>query len=570
MGNFLRLLSPRALATANRLRRASRGERWTVAFFSLIGVGFWVGLFALFGWLIGTFYEVEILGPLVAPWVLEMAVLSLFGLLCFSNIITALSTFYLAEDLELVLSLPVSRDTFHFARLADTIIQSSWLLVFFGAPLAVAFWRAYDAGPVFGLALLLVMPGMVLIPAAFGLGVASTLVRVFPARRLREAFALAGVLLLVVAFVALRVMRPERLMDPDSFESVAAYAAQLRVEIPLLFPPRWIADVLLAALRGRALPWSEVGLLLTGAFGATGVVRWLTMAVYDEGRARSQEARAARLARSPVLDALLALWTRPLSPAARAIVEKDVKTFVRDPAQWSQVFLVGGIVVISIATAAAFPRDNPIFSSGRAMWWANVLAFLAQASVGFILATLSTRFQFTAVSNERRGFWIVRTGPITARAFLWAKVWPTLLPMVVIGQVLAVSMTAILGASPVVIGVSSVGALALSFAISGLAVGMGARYPDFKADNAARVAASPAALLFMVLASVLVLAVSALELASVGLWLRAQWQERPVSAAEWAGILGAVGGVVALCGLVTVRSIHGGAAALWDRELPNS
>ena len=49
---------------------------------------------------------------------------------------------------------------------------------------------------------------------------ASVLVMVFPARRVREALVLLGVVVLVGVFVLIRLVRPERLVDAQSFESV--------------------------------------------------------------------------------------------------------------------------------------------------------------------------------------------------------------------------------------------------------------------------------------------------------------------------------------------------------------
>src|SRR6185503_16278670 len=102
-------------------------------------------------------------------------------------------------------------------------------------------------------------------------GVASVLVTVFPARRLREVLAIVGVMMLAGLFLLVRILRPERLVDPQSFESLAAYVAELQAPIPRLAPPRWASDVLLASLQDRPLPWIAFALLLTGAVATTGV-----------------------------------------------------------------------------------------------------------------------------------------------------------------------------------------------------------------------------------------------------------------------------------------------------------
>ena len=562
------LLAPRAMGQRNRWLRASRGERATLVMFGIFGLLFWAFLFGLFGVLVSEAYAVEVFGPILTRRLLEMLLIGLFTLLCFSNVVAAVSTFYLSEDLELVLSLPMRRDTFFFARFVDTLLQSSWMVLFFGLPVFTAYGYAYGAGPAYLLAVAACAPGFVLVPAGVGVTVATLLVRSIPARRVREGMVFVGILALIGVVVLLRMLRPERLMDASNFESLAAYAAELQAPVPLLFPPRWAVDVLEATLRGRPMPWVELALLTTGGIAAMAVARWTTTVFYDEGRSRAQSARSARLAKAGWLDTVLGLWTRPLPPVARAIVVKDVKTFVRDPSQWSQVFLVGAIVVIALVSAAAMPTDFMRGPYGAYM--REGLAFGAMALVGFIMASVATRFQFTSTSLEGRAFWVVRTGPITAEQLLWAKVWPSLVPMVLVGEVMGISITYILGAGRFLIAISAFTSFFLALGISGLAVGVGAVYPDFKADNAARVAASPAAMVFMVSALVLVFVVAAIELLPVGLWMFVRFQERSPDALEWLGIIGPLVAVAGLCVAAMVVPLRWGARQLWARELPNS
>jgi ABC-2 type transport system permease protein len=233
-----RLLQPRLRGLRNQWVRGSQGQRLTWLFFGALGLLFWVLVFVLMGWLVQSFTEVEVFGPILARKLLELTLLGLFGLLCFSNVVTALSTFYLSDDLELLLSLPVSRESFHAARAVETLAQSSWMVLVFGLPVLAAYGTAYDA-PLSWYALLgVVLPAFVLLPNAIGIATATLLVNVFPARRLREAMVFGGIVALVVGFVGLRLARPERLLDAESFDSLAAYVAELQAPVPLLVPPR--------------------------------------------------------------------------------------------------------------------------------------------------------------------------------------------------------------------------------------------------------------------------------------------------------------------------------------------
>lgn len=558
------LLWPRLTGASNRWKRASAGERSTIAFFAFSGLVFWLGMFGGVGWLVHMFHEVEVFGPILTRKLLELLMLSLFGLLLFSNVVTALSTFYLAEDLELVLSLPVDRPVLHAARLLDTVAQSSWMVAIFGLPVFVVYGVVYGAGLTYYAVMLVVVAAFIAIPASVGVSVASVLVSTFPARRIRELLAIVGVLAVVALFVALRLARPERFMDAQNFENLAAYVAELQTPVPLLTPPRWATDILLSLLQDRPFPWLELGLLLTGAGATTAVGRWITAALYDRGRARAQEARAARLARAGWLDRLIAAWTAPLSIEGRAIVEKDAKTFVRDPAQWSQVFLLAAIAVITLVSVGALPTDLL-----RGPWggvWRNVLSYLLLGLIGFIMAAVAARFQLPAVSVEGRAFWVVRTAPIDPERFLWSKVWPGLVPMLVMGELLAIASTSILEAGPFLMGIAAWTAFILAFGISGVAVGLGALYPDFRLDNAARAAAGPTGLLFMVASLFLVALVIAVEGFPVYVFLSSVVDARSFGVLQWLEIglpLLAAGGI---CVAATVLPLRRGARALWERE----
>lgn len=69
---------------------------------------------------------------------------------------------------------------------------------------------------------------------------------------------------------------------------------------------------------------------------------------------------------------------------------KDVKIFFRDLGQWSQFFLVGSIVVISLVSVAALLVDvvwGPWMGT-----FCNVLAFLVLGMVGFVMVAVVARF----------------------------------------------------------------------------------------------------------------------------------------------------------------------------------
>ena len=250
-----RLIQVRLWGARNRWRKASSGHRMAYAFFAVLTALFWVGLSFGMVKLIGAF-TVEVFGPMLTRKLLEILVMALFFMLIFSNVITALSTFYLSADLELLHGLPISRSTFHYARLAEAVIQSSWMMAMFGLPVFLAYGQVYEA-PIWWYPLLVAcVIAFILIPGAVGVIVASVLVNVFPARRAREIMALFGLLGLIGLFLFLRLLRPEQLVNAEGFESLAAYVATVQAPMGEPLPSGWQGSSWGPSRESRSTPWA--------------------------------------------------------------------------------------------------------------------------------------------------------------------------------------------------------------------------------------------------------------------------------------------------------------------------
>ena len=82
---------PHAIAPAASIGADERC--WRV--FGALGVGFWVAIFIFFYRVLRYFLSVPDFGPVLTYKLLSMVLLTFFSILLFSNIITALSTFFL-------------------------------------------------------------------------------------------------------------------------------------------------------------------------------------------------------------------------------------------------------------------------------------------------------------------------------------------------------------------------------------------------------------------------------------------------------------------------------------------
>ena len=555
------LLSPRWRGLRNRWQRGSDSERWTWTFFALMTLGFWVAVLALCIYFLAMFNSVELFGPLLLRKALSMLLLSFSGLLLFSNIITALSSYFLAEDMQLLQVLPVSRRRIFYVRFFDTVVNSSWMILIFGLPVLLAYGVVHDGGPLY---YFLALPGLFLYllpPASLGVVVACLLVRGFSAQRLREVMALVSGLFLIAVLLMLRTLQPERLVDPDSFGTLAEFIAVVQTPDVSWLPSTWLSQLCMWSLGN---PTDSVGLyaglLCIAAPASVVLARWLVAPVYFEAWSNAQEAPRKAVSRSQRLTGLIDGLTAPVSPVYRALLRKDLRLFFREPGQWTQGLLLVGLVAIYLYSVKALPLDVLPMDT---QLLENVIAFLNVGVAGAVLASISVRFQFTSVSREGRAFWVLHSSPIGARRYLLSKFFMGLWPSLLLGEILVLSTNAMLGVDPLYAWVAAGTIALLAVGLSGMAVGMGALYPNFNADSAAQMAAGPGAILFMVLALLLVGAVVGIEAFPVGLFLARQYQGIDPSAYLVGGLVVASLLVVALCGTAAWLPMRKGGIKLW-------
>src|SRR5205807_9578870 len=125
---------------------------------------------------------------------------------------------------------------------------------------------------------------------------------------------------------------------------------------------------------------------------------------YFAGFSKAQEARKARFARFRIIDRLVGVL--PLSPMRAHLLIKDLKVFLRDVSQWSQLLLLLALVLVYLYNFRVLDLQRIPYLSGVVK---NVYAFVNLAMAGLVMATLCARFVFPAVSSEGGAFWIIRT-----------------------------------------------------------------------------------------------------------------------------------------------------------------
>jgi len=552
---FPYLLLPHVWASRNRARRRERGDLSRGVLFGGVALLVCGALYQGSFWLTGQLDAYAELGDYLLRIGLSWLFLTFLSFLAFSGVVTALSSFFLSDDLRLLLVAPVATRRLFHARFARTLVQSSWMVVIFVVPVLVGVGRARCAGVgYYATALLTVVPFAV-IPVAIGTAVTLLLVNTFPARRARDLLLLMGLLFAASLVVVLRMIRPEQLMRVESLPDVTDFFATLQSPVTPLLPSFWAGETLFASLRGgRDL--LHAGALWTTALAAVVLLRAAGERWYFAGFSRSQEAPKARFTQFRAIDAIVA-WL-PLSTVRRQLLVKDTKIFMRDVSQWSQLLLLVALMLLYLYNFRVLDLQRIPYMSEFVK---NIYGFVNLGMAGFVMATVTVRFVFPAVSAEGAAFWIIRTSPVPLRDFLWSKFWTGLLPVVLLTEVLTIAANELLGVDPFMKIAAALAIFCMSFALVGLAAGLGARYPRFGADPS-QVAGSYGGVAFMVQAVLFVMVMIVLVGWPSSIYLVRHVRGLPLTSLQQLLAAGCAAAAVALSLLVWLTSMRSGVAAL--------
>jgi ABC-2 type transport system permease protein len=520
------LLRPKWLTARARAMANERGRTARFGLLAFIGMLFWAFIYTLLYKLLVYFRGVPDLGPFLAGKLLGMILIGFFSILLLSNIITALSSFFLARDLDLLVGAPVDWLKLYAAKLLETGVNSSWMVVLLAVPMFAAFGSAYHGGWLFPLLVIGVFVPFLVVPAVIGSALTLILVNVFPARRTRDILSVIAVLAAGGVVLLFRIVRPERLARPEGFRSLVEFVTVLRTPTSPFLPSEWVQRAILSWLQERPdlLP---VYLLWTTAAAAFVLGALLHRRLYPIGFSKAQES-GGRLARGGAMGKLGRTLFSPLGILRRELVLKELRLFFRDTTQWSQLILLTVLVVVYVFNI----KYLPLKGEGVTFFLVNVIPFLNLVLAGFVLASVAARFIFPSVSLEGRTLWLLKSSPMPVRQLLWAKFWVGTTPLLALALGIVFVTDWLLQVSDFMFAVSVMTIAMMTIALCGMALGFGTLFPQFETENAAQIPTSFGGLMFMIASVGLIAGVVVLEARPVYGYLSAKLYGTPTSMSD--------------------------------------
>ncbi|MDR2350663.1 MAG: hypothetical protein LBF41_08625, partial [Deltaproteobacteria bacterium] len=434
MTDYFTLLKPARRGFKNYLRDPGPGGHVKIVSLGAFTLALWVALFLLSKRVIRSFYSVEGFGDILAYKTFGLLWLSGFALLVFSAFISALSSFFLARDLSLLMAAPVDRESVFWARSTQSLLSSSWMPSAFLLPVFLAYGHHFKAAALYYVLLVPTAVAVVLIAGFVAQTAVILMVNILPARRTKDILSIVGLLGFVAIYLVFRLLRPEQLVNPENFRSVAGYLASLQTPASPMLPTTWATDLLWPLLGGKGVGFASIYLVLVWVMA---IVAGITSSYaahffYWQGYNKSQEG-AGRQKTGGLLNLFSGVFRLIKRPEYRALAVKDFKIFFRDHTQWSQLFLLGALMIIYLYNFSVLNlKRYPL----QAFFLENTLAFLNVGLVGLVSATLSLRFAFPSISAEGNSYWIIRSSPLPVKDFIREKLVFWLVPIMFVAIVL--------------------------------------------------------------------------------------------------------------------------------------
>jgi ABC-2 type transport system permease protein len=541
------LVRVNALQAWRRVKAIREQSRLLSALIALFVIGYVVLAFWLFCQGFKFVANFPGLGTLLIERLMFLLFAFLFVLLLFSNLVISYTNLFRNRETTFLMTLPLAPQTIFRWKFLESTLLASWAFLFLIAPLLAAYglmnhvpWHFYPA--TVGLIALFIV-----LPAVAGAWLAVNVARYLDRRAFQVAVMGLAILMLVgAAFWLTAEPITDEMLETRVLSVLDRLLMKTRFAQFALLPSYWLS--------AGVLQWSEGSLSGAGFFALVllshslffGCLAFTRMGplFYDAASTvqsrgsvfwqwtwfRTLQDRQKSLAttRGAVEIAAGVLCGVPVE--IRALLVKDIRVFWRDTTQWGQTLVLFGLLGAYIINLRHFSQQltNP--------FWVHLVSYLNLGACSLNLATVTTRFVYPQFSLEGKRLWIVGLAPLGLVRVIKAKYW--LASIASLGVTLGlVSLSCHMLKLPLVRTLYFVLAVTImTFTLNGLAIGLGALYPNFKEDNPGKIVSGFGGTFCLVLSFLyIVAAVALLAVGSPWSWSRTGETSPGLFIGSWAG-----------------------------------
>ncbi|MDD5686707.1 MAG: hypothetical protein PHE88_02600 [Elusimicrobia bacterium] len=497
---------------SNRIKFVSWADSFKTSFLLIIGFIFLWLLYQGFFRVLIYLNTIEFIGGLLIIKLMSMMMLTFFAMLIFSNLIISFSTIFFSNDLNFLMSLPVSSRQIFTYKFIKTTFYSSWMVLLVFLPFIFAYGRIKFVDNSFYIVVLPLLIPFFLIASAIGTVVSTVFIRLFPSQKIRDIFIILGVVFIGAAYLFARFIQPEDFLKADKLNEVVQYITVIQVPTAKYLPSWWFTSAMFMYISKQ---WGNfslyVFLLLSVSSALVFLAIYLSKNSYYSAWSTTQESSSYRFL--PKLNIK--------NKGIFSVFVKDIKIFFRDTGQWSQLLLLFTLIVVYLFNIYKLPLDTFFLKS--------LISFLNICFAGFVLASVSLRFIFPLVSLEGESFWIIKSAPIKIWDFLWEKVLMAFIPLVFLGGLLIGISNYLLAGGRFMNYLSFITIIFISISLTGMAVGFGAMFPKLKVESISQIESSSGGMIYMIFSLFYIALVISLEAIPVRLWFLARLHNKNIA-----------------------------------------
>ncbi len=504
MSSLSHILQYKSIAAGSYLKKTDSEQLLKIIVGVLVVLCFFSGglifFYKIFSYLAG----LKDIGNLLMNKIMSLGFLAIFIMLIISNLVTSISTIYNSRETIFLLSTPAAYISVFIAKFIDNMVYSTWAVLLLGLPLIIAYGLVHDFGIwKYVFELFCVVIPFVIIPGCIGVGLSMMMFLMSKYVRPRTLILFSAAMIVSAIILYFKFGQPSSmaLNVISDWRVLNRFLGSMGATSFPFLPSYWISETLriLASGGGRTLFIYMLALVSTTLL-AVNILFDLAEKYYYKSWLASFEyhsSRSKKLVRPQKASPFFRLphW---LPSDFSAVLAKDLKLFIREPAQWAQFSILLVLLFIYLINLRFFPTDI------KDIFWKTLIGFGNFAFSGFILATLSVRFVFPTISLEGKSFWTIASSPMPLKRLFWEKFWSAFLIFLFISEILALVSSVMLGLRGILMVLTFFSVLLMSASLTCLSVGMGAIFPRFEERNPGKIASSAGGMLTTVISLIYV------------------------------------------------------------------
>jgi len=293
---------------------------------------------------------IEDIGYLLIDRFVAIGFLIFFFLLVVSSLVMSLGSLFRSKETEYLFSTPVSVSKLFTSKFFDIVIFSSWAILIMALPILYSYAKVRNFGTLeYALAGIVVLFPFVIISACIGTFLAILIKYASKHISIKVLVFMASVGFVGFMYMIIAFSQPTQLQIQfqEDFRALNLFINNFQLSSNPFLPNYWFIQCL------RALVFHNYYEFLVYASALiTTAVLFLSLLYYSVERiyfitwlSSIEQTKSQQLQQLPQLKSKTGFFFRPTNSQERALLNKDILLFFREPAQWAQL----GLIIVLLA-----------------------------------------------------------------------------------------------------------------------------------------------------------------------------------------------------------------------------